>query len=185
MEYTDAEGVRRFGVIYHDPEAGIMDERDPGWGKNAEWTVVESIEHLDELRASYYSTRQPISNDDIRKRLLAEDPEFRRISDAMQSKSKEFAERFKIEMFDVLTDEQWSRLQELIAHPPEHALAFRKALREMLNLGESEEGASAASGKIDTESGVWVPGPGSWRPGDPMPVRIQEQRESRFPRGEE
>ena len=31
----------------------------------------------------------------------------------------------------------------------------------------------------------WVPGPGSWRPGDAIPVQIQEPRRSRFPRGEE
>ena len=169
---VDDEGVINVAVVYPGSDYG-----------GEEWIAMESDEHMVEFLNDF--TSQAICHDDIRKRLLAEDQMFRQIYDEMQSKSKEFAERFKNEMFDVLTDEQWTRLQELIAHPPEHALAFRKALREMLNLGESEEIAGAASGKIDTESGVWVPGPGSWRPGDAMPVRIQEQRRSRFPRGEE
>jgi len=154
-------------------------------GELAQYVIDQKVleENLDEIIKSQEASRP--SQDDIRKRLFAEDPVFRRISEEMQSKSKEFAERFKIEMFDVLTDEQWARLQELIAHPPEHALAFRKALREMLNLGEDEGSESKANAAAGTEAGgIWIPGPGAWRPGDAVPVRIQEQRESRFPRGE-
>ena len=144
-----------------------------------------AIEEYSRAMAELYSTRP--RPEDIRKRLLADDPEFREIWEAMQSKSKTFAAEFKDRMSDVLTVEQRARLQELIANPPEHALAFRKALRERLGLGESEESESVASGAVDAESGVWVPGPNSWRPGDPVPsgFRIERNTRSRFPRGEE
>jgi len=111
----------------------------------------------------------------VRKMLMAEDPEFRKIQDELQSQSQAFAEKFRIKMFDVLTDEQWARLLELIDNPPEHALIFGKRLRE-------RHGENAQAGQ-----GGWQPGPGAWQPGDPIPEGYRIQRETRrqFPRGEE
>jgi Ni/Co efflux regulator RcnB len=81
-------------------------------------------------------------------------------------------------MFDVLTDEQWARLQKLIDNPPEHAKAYAKKLKEQM--GESEK-----------TGGAWQPGPNSWRPGDPIPEQYRQQREEQrtrqrpgFPRSE-
>jgi len=114
-------------------------------------------------------------------KMTAEDPEHKKIVAEIQSKGQGFAMRFRTQMFDVLTDEQWVRLQNLIDNPPEHALVFRKKLRELAGIsGEGHDGEKSE------ESDVWVPGPGSWRPGDAIPIQYRQEREtrSRFPRGE-
>jgi len=103
---------------------------------------------------------------------LAEDPEYKKIQEALQSKTKAFSTQFRTRLYDVLTDEQWVRLQELIDNPPEHAKALLKKLREQR--GEAEK------------TGAWSPGPGSWRPGDGIPegYRIERNTRRQFPRGE-
>ena len=103
---------------------------------------------------------------------MADAPEYRRILDEMQSSGMAFSTQFRTQMFDVLTDEQWQRLQNLIDNPPPHARVLIAKLREQR--GETEK----------NESGVWVPGPGSWRPGDPIPEAYRQERntERRFPR---
>jgi len=80
-------------------------------------------------------------------------------------------------MFDVLTDEQWERMIDLIDNPPDYV---KKILDEKRKAREAE---TASSG----ESGEWQPGPGSWQPGDGIPAGYRIERETRsrqFPRGE-
>jgi len=109
-----------------------------------------------------------------------DDPEFKRIGEEMQALSRAFSTQFRTRMFDVLTDEQWFRLQELIDNPPEHALILRKLLREHLDTGEETAQTTEA------EDGRWMPGPGSWQPGDAIPeaYRIERNERRRFPREE-
>jgi hypothetical protein len=111
-------------------------------------------------------------HDAIIKKLMMDDLEFRQIYEESQSNVKAFMTRFKIEMFDVLTDEQWDRLQNLIDNPPLHARLFIAKLREQMGVTEENEGE------------VWQPGPGSWRPGDPIPEAYRQERNTRgnFPR---
>jgi hypothetical protein len=46
----------------------------------------------------------------------------------------------------------------------------------------NEEGESK---RADDEKDVWVPGPGSWRPGDPLPEQFKiERKKGNFPRRE-
>ena len=145
--------------------------------------VVDAKVHAEILEEIRVARRHP-NFDDIRKRLLAEDPEFKRIATEMQTLSRTFSTRFRMRMFDVLTDAQWMRLQELIDNPPEHALLLRKKMRELLNVGEEVAKESEAGSEAGTE---WVPGPGSWQPGDPIPMQYRIERNTRrpFPRGEE
>ena len=112
----------------------------------------------------------------ILKKLMAEDREYKRIHEESQSLVKQFSTQFKIKMFDVLTGEQWARLQDLIDNPPEYAKAFRKKMKE--RWGESEE---------DEKNGVWSPGPNSWKPGDAIPeqYRIERNTRSRCPRSDQ
>ena len=119
-------------------------------------------------RFNEYAERMRI----VRARLMTENQEFMRLSDEIQSSGRAFATQFKTQMFDVLTDEQWMRLQELIDNPPEHALLFRQRQRE--SSGETE----------DNKRDIWVPGPDSWRPGMPIPESYRQQRNTqiRFPR---
>ena len=108
--------------------------------------------------------------------LKEDNPERKKIFDEIQSKGKAFATKFRTQMFDVLTDEQWERLVKLIDDPPEHALLFRKAWKKQS--GEGEES------KEPKKADVWVPGPNSWQPGDAIPeaYRIERNERRNFPR---
>jgi len=101
------------------------------------------------------------------------DTEAKKIYEEIQSQGKAFSEKFRIKLFDVLTDEQWARLQRLIDDPPEHAKVLRKKLKEL-----SDEDKKAE------KPGDWAPGPNSWKPGDPIPERYRQERNTRgnFPR---
>ena len=104
------------------------------------------------------------------KKLIAEDPEFKKIHEETNGISQAFSEKFKIKMFDVLTDEQFARLQELNDNPPDYVLAIRKKMRAMR--GESEQ----------TGGGGYIPGPGSWQPGSSaIPEGYRQERNNRFP----
>ena len=108
----------------------------------------------------------------MRKKLMDEDPEYKKLYDEIQSQGRLFATKFKIKMFDVLTDEQWTKLQKLIDDPPEYAKAFGKKLKELS--GENEQ------------AGAWQPGPNSWKPGEAIPEEYRQQRNTQrpFPRAE-
>ena len=109
-------------------------------------------------------------------KILAENPKYKRILNESQSKSNQFASQFKTKMFDVLTDEQWARLQKLISDPPEHVKAFLKKFNKLPDANKATEKKEKPS--------VWTPGPNSWQPGDPIPEQYRQERKSRFPRGE-
>jgi len=124
-----------------------------------------------------WEQRQQLA-DDVRKRILAELlPEL----DAATEFRKRLGSALIIKMFDVLTDEQYARVIDLIDNPPDYVVALLKRWREQS--GESEESKEAEEGE---KSGAWVPGPGSWRPGDPIPGAYRIERETRrgFPRRE-
>ena len=113
------------------------------------------------------NAKMNMDRDAMRKKLIAEDPEFKRIHEKNLSGGKAFATKFKIKMFDVLTDEQWKKLQKLIDDPPEHAKILGKKLREMTGANEKDE--------------AWQPGPNSWKPGDAIPEEYRKKRETKKP----
>jgi Spy/CpxP family protein refolding chaperone len=109
----------------------------------------------------------------IHNKLMAEDPVYKRLHNEITAHKERFGAKFKVKMYNVLTDEQWARLQQLIDNPPEHAKAFLKKLKEQRGETEKKE--------------AWMPGPNSWRPGDPIPEQYRQQRnerQGRFPRSE-
>jgi hypothetical protein len=65
----------------------------------------------------------------VQEKMQTEDAEYKRIYGEMQSQGQSFATQYKLKLFDVLTNEQWHRLVDLIDNPPEHAQAFRKRLQ--------------------------------------------------------
>ena len=102
------------------------------------------------------------------------EPEFERFLEQYANgihnppQGKALAMQLKVKMFDVLTDEQWDRLQELTDNPPEYAMVLLRKIRERQNESET------------TKS--WQPGPDSWKPGDGIPEQYrQERNERRFP----
>jgi Ni/Co efflux regulator RcnB len=107
----------------------------------------------------------------IQKKLL-ENPEYKKVHTELETAGKAFSTKFQTKMFDVLTDEQWKRLQELTDNPPEFAKMLLKKIKEQRGEAEKAE--------------VWAPGPNSWKPGDPIPAQYRQERNtrSRFPRAE-
>jgi hypothetical protein len=83
-------------------------------------------------------------------------------------------------MSNVLTSAQWARMMNLIDNPPEYVKGMIAEMRRQMGIDEPQAGSSRQPG------GGWVPGPGSWRPGDPLPEGNRTEREtrSRFPRSE-
>jgi len=100
----------------------------------------------------------------VQKKLM-ENPEYKKIAEEVQSKGMQFTTQFNAKIFDVLTDDQWNRLQNLIDNPPEYAKAVGKKLKE-------QKGASE-------KAGAWQPGPNSWKPGDPIPESYRQERNER------
>jgi len=108
----------------------------------------------------------------IKAKLVAEDPEYKKIQDATIAKTQAFMIQFKTKVFDVLTDEQWKQLQELIDNPSEPAKIFREQWRK-----ERSERKQAAP---------WLSDVDLWQPGGAIPEGYRQERntKSRFPRGE-
>jgi Spy/CpxP family protein refolding chaperone len=158
----------------------VKKELEPEFEKHLEtfvdgMTAISRKEFAEFERLGEYSDGEDIQKrmQTVRKNLM-EDSEFKKIFDEIHSSGKAFAAQFQVKMFDVLTDEQWTRLLDLIDNPPEHARMFIKKMRERRGVSESRRG------------GGWQPAPDSWQPGDPIPeaYRIQRNTRGNFPRVE-
>jgi len=107
----------------------------------------------------------------IEERLIRENPEIKTTVERLRKQGREFRDRYKIQMFDILTDEQMTKFTRLVNNPPEYAKRFIAMQKKALDEAPKKE--------------VWVPGPNSWQPGDPIPEGYLQQREERrgtFPR---
>jgi Spy/CpxP family protein refolding chaperone len=126
-----------------------------------------------ELPAELFPEERTEKVKEIHSRLMRENPEYKKATERILKQGRDFQDRFKVRMFDVLTDEQMAKLVRLVNNPPEVAKRFLAEMKKMI--GEQE-----ASG--------WQPGPGSWQPGDPIPEGYLQQRQERrgrqFPRSE-
>jgi len=143
--------------------------------KLADGTAIFASKMFDEMQRQGRPDDVSAAWQQAIQRKLMEDPVNKKIYDELMSQNREFSTLFKTKMFDVLTDEQWVRLQKLIDNPPEHAVLFRKHLKKQQ--GESED---------TKKTEMWIPGPGAWQPGQGIPegYRIERNRRSGFPRGE-
>jgi len=103
--------------------------------------------------------------------LSAEEREqFRKEGEELRDQSLVTARRLTERLRQHLTPEQLERERQLIASRP----AFLPPLpRELRRENQEDTGSSDR----------FVPGPGAWRPGQDLPLQLQERRESRFPRG--
>jgi len=97
--------------------------------------------------------------------------EMRRRNADLHERGRRLLATLQARLMDVLTDEQLIKMQEILDATPEFAKRMIATTKALL---ETEE-----------KSPVYVPGPNSWRPGDPLPIQFREERQrSRFPRGE-
>ncbi|MCL2625176.1 MAG: hypothetical protein FWD31_16065, partial [Planctomycetaceae bacterium] len=95
-------------------------------------------------------------------------PELRPELDEVTESRIRFINQMKFKMFDVLTDEQFERMTDLIDNPPDYVKKVIAQMRKM-------------RGEDDSESNEW----GSWQPGDGIPAEYLKHRQEmkkRFPK---
>jgi len=101
----------------------IKKELEPEFEKNIEiiahGKMILSVINSELCRGSFDREVQERAYQELKKH-----PEFKRIEAERRNIEKGFSLKFRTHMFDVLTDEQWARLQNLIDNPPEHAKIF-------------------------------------------------------------
>ena len=98
-----------------------------------------------------------------------EKPEFRQRHQEFNKKGQSFATRFRDRLMNVLTDEQLDEMQRIMDESPDF-------VKQMIQVGKQQREAME-------QSGQYIPGPNSWRPGDGAPADFKmERQEQRFPR---
>jgi len=120
----------------------------------------------------YHITLSEADFESLRKEMKELDQNRQEWWNDLQESSKTLATELKIEMFDVLTDEQWDRFQKLVDDPPDY---IKKIIDQMRNRFERRTDNNPSA----TSAGTWQPGPDSWRPGDPIPEQYRQQRNQR------
>lgn len=99
---------------------------------------------------------------------LKDDPAFRALVDGAMDQGRIFVNELKFKMFDVLTDEQLARLEEIMNNPPEYVRQFLEKIRKQM--GRQQHNA-AANAFMD-----------AWKPGEPVPDEYKQQRKRKaFP----
>ena len=98
----------------------------------------------------------------VQKELLAENAEYKRIDEELRSQGQSFVAQYKVKLFDVLTEEQWTRLQGLTDSPPEHAKVLREQQRE-----------------FSRRSAHWQPSAESWIIDEAIPQEYRQRRNGR------
>jgi Spy/CpxP family protein refolding chaperone len=158
----------------------IKKSLEPEWEETLEQIVNADMlfqSKLDEYERQLGVARTSVPSQtqmDAIQKYLTTNTESIRLRKETADKAKSFSTQFYPKMFDVLTDEQWMRLQNLIDNPPEYVkeyLEFQKKFRDKTEKKEE-----------------WMPGPNSWRPGDPIPEQYRQERNERqrlFPRSGE
>jgi len=191
MERMPLISLSRFeGIILTDTQREQMrafeKEFEPEFEKFLENHISSRIAYTD--RVAFLATEQrekgvPLVNG---VRVLPEDTELKRHYDEWQSHQRVFTQLLLKEMDkrNILTRDQWARLWELVDNPPEHAKILAKARLGGSGVNESNKD-SDADGKSSEDDTGWQPDSGSWRPGDAIPAQYRQERNSRFPRGEE
>jgi hypothetical protein len=159
-------------------------QKDPIFEKHVDSIVEYNLKYREKQFERIDAIWKTVTDHDERIRLRDDQDAIKRMLaglkpewDRMMESGKELTTELKIKMFDVLTDEQWERLLKLTDDPPEYV---RKAIAQ--NRKDREEIDS-----LNRKPGVWMPGPNSWRPGDPIPEQYGQQRNERrgsFPRSE-
>jgi len=92
-------------------------------------------------------------------------------------------QKYAEQMKTVLTAEQRAKAEKLTAEAP--ALVAKLMGRKPVAPGRVAQEQRAQQGQVpqqQTPSYIYVPHAGSWQPGDPLPVPIEERKPGNFPR---
>jgi len=154
---------------------------EPEFKKWVDKTIDAKLRFSEKLLAEYImqvdgtTTRLSLDNiPEVEEKIRKAHPELVRELNEIMESGRKLADKLKVEMFDVLTDEQWERMLNLIDNPPDYA---RKMIARMR---EKRENTNASTG-------AWRPGLDSWKPGDAIPEQYRKERNERrrFPKTEE
>ncbi len=105
------------------------------------------------------------------RRLYATDPAFKKLAEEMKLQGNFLCVQVKTKMFDVLTDEQWAKLENIVDNPPEYVKNMVKKIKQQM--GQNEDGE--ASGNVMD----------AWKPGEPIPEEYRQKRARKaFPQAE-
>jgi Ni/Co efflux regulator RcnB len=160
----------------------ITKEIDPMWKKHMGVVDEYRSKHSKRQAEVLKGVTDPQEMVRLLNEYIASTPEeFQSERDKMMESGKKLADELKIKMFDVLTDKQWDRMVQLTDNPPEYVKKMLAQVRKW-----REDAANKP------KPGEWVPGPNSWKPGDPIPEQYRQQRQEQirtrqrpgFPRNE-
>jgi hypothetical protein len=147
-------------------------------------TLEEAMLKSERLAATYGSLQgKPfVSQEEFQKaqqdvhRQYVPSEELRKRYSDLRERGTKLTTTLQNRLMDVLTDAQLDKMQKILDETPEFA-------KKMIAQFKGQQEAQAKSPQ-------WMPGPDSWRPGDPLPVQFKEERQERtrqrpgFPRGE-
>jgi Spy/CpxP family protein refolding chaperone len=108
--------------------------------------------------------------------------------EAYKAANTERAKRYAEQMKAVLTAEQWTKAEKLTAGVAQlrESLWTKKASPwgEIIEEEQNEQEPDVV--QRSPRPPVYIPGPDSWKPGDPLPAQPRaERRTGRFPRGDD
>ena len=111
--------------------------------------------------------------ENLHENIRRDNPDLQQAINEMMESGREFSDSLKFRMFDVLTDEQWERMIDLVDNPPDYVRAVIAEMRR--SMGADDSGSD----------GQWRPGPNSWQPGEGVPEEYRRQRNTPggFPSG--
>ena len=92
----------------------------------------------------------------------------RRRAEELREQGTQFVTLLQNRLMNVLTDEQLDRMQQILDEMPE---TVKQTLAQM-----------RAGREAQRQSPGYIPGPDSWQPSDPLPVRLRERTRGNFPR---
>ena len=156
----------------------IVSEIKPEYDRLIKEFIMLEIEEMysmrrNELKGKTFDSLEELHKcfGEIHRRRVMANPDGGKRGMEFMERGTKLATLLQDRMMNVLTDEQLDKMQEILDETPESIKKFLvrvKAMRE-----------------LQKKLPVYVPGPDAWRPGDPMPLQIKEERQrGRFPRGE-
>lgn len=102
------------------------------------------------------------------KKLNETDEAVKKENEELKKKARAFTTRLRFEMYDVLTDEQMAKLEQLVDHPPEYVAKFLKKIKE--RFGQQGQ-ADPSQSMMDV-----------WKPGEAIPEEYKQKRKRKsFP----
>ncbi|GHT21963.1 hypothetical protein FACS189419_03760 [Planctomycetales bacterium] len=161
--------------------AAIKKELDPQFEQRTD-EFVNSVLAMQDKLYEKIERNSPVITDskEFQEKMQAATKEFEESGDLQKflreavEQGKRFTVQVKFRMFDVLTDEQMAKLQDIVDNPPDYVKKHLADIKKQLG---SESSSSVTPSFMN-----------AWKPGDPIPEEYLEKRninsKRRFPKTE-